>query len=134
KIANMGGGSTFAIVGPNRIEEWRFNGVDFDGFWSASCTLVEAKYGYRQFLEQDWLGRWQPREIVNSQSQGKQLDFMASTLADFPRQADRQYAAIESHIPPASLVWYFSDGVVRDYVGRAFSATRLPVQCIYEPF
>ncbi|WP_353980135.1 Tox-REase-5 domain-containing protein [Salinicola endophyticus] len=131
KIANMGSGPTFAIVGPNRIEEWQFNGVDFDGFWSARCTLVEAKYGYRQFLEQDWLGRWQPREIVNSQ--GNRLDFMSKALDEFPVQASRQQGAIANNIPPAQLSWYFSDNVVRDYTAERFMNRRLPTPCLYEP-
>ncbi|WP_157958701.1 Tox-REase-5 domain-containing protein [Salinicola sp. CPA57] len=132
KIANMGGGPTFAIVGPNRIEEWRFSSVDFDGFWSASCTLVEAKYGYRQFLEQDLDGNWEPRVIVNSR--GQRLDFMSKAIKGFPTQASQQYDAIKSNTPPAQLAWYFSDDVVRDYVSRVFLAARLPVPCIYEPF
>ncbi len=130
KIANMGGGPTFAIVGPNRIEEWRFSGVDFDGFWSASCTLVEAKYGYRQFLEQDLDGEWGPREIVNSS--GQRLDFMSKTFDKFTSQADRQHKTIESNMPPASLTWYFSDNIVRDYVSELFEDRELPVPCIYE--
>ncbi|KFF50094.1 hypothetical protein GY26_03900 [Gammaproteobacteria bacterium MFB021] len=132
KIANMGGGPTFAIVGPNRIEEWRFSGVDFDGFWSASCTLVEAKYGYRQFLEQDLDGEWGPREIFNRS--GRRLDFMTSTLEDFPRQAGRQQKTIDSNMPPASLIWYFSDEVVRNYVRRTFELRGVSVLCTHEPF
>lgn len=131
QIANMGGGPAFAIVGPNRIEEWRFGGVDFDGFWAASCTLVEAKYGYRQFLEQDWLGRWRPREIVNSG--GQKLDFMLKALEMFPEQASKQLRAIQPNMPPAQLLWYFSDEVVRDYVAERFANSGLPVPCIYEP-
>jgi len=132
KIAHMGGGPTFAIVGPNRIEEWRFSGVDFDGFWAASCTLVEAKYGYRQFLEQDWLGRWQPREIVNSQR--KHLDFMSKAIKGFPTQASQQYDTIKGNTPPAQLSWYFSNEVVRNYVEEQFNDRFLPVPCVYESF
>ncbi|SPJ33565.1 Tox-REase-5 domain-containing protein [Kushneria phyllosphaerae] len=131
KIANMGGGPHFATVGPNRIEEWKF-GVDFDGFWSASCTLIEAKYGYRRFLEQDLDGEWGPRLIVNSR--GKRLDFMSKTINGFPVQARQQYYTIEGNMPPAQLLWYFSDEVVRNYVDEQFNDSLLPVPCIYEPF
>lgn len=131
KIANKGGDPHFTIVGHNRIQEWKFAGVDFDGFWSPSCTLVEAKYGYRQFLEQDLDGIWGPKEIVNSR--GQRLDFMATILDDFPRQAGKQQKAIEGNMPPAQLLWYFSDDIVRDYVSKAFASARLRVPCVYEP-
>ncbi|MDH4571510.1 hypothetical protein CUR86_02870 [Salinicola acroporae] len=124
KIANMGGNPIFSIVGPNKIEEWKFNSVDFDGFWSASCTLVEAKYGYGSWLERNIEGEWQPRSIP----------FMSKLIDSFISEASAQSVAIRKNMPPATLNWFFSDSHVKELTEDEFSETGLIISCHLKGF
>ncbi|MBY5942402.1 restriction endonuclease fold toxin 5 domain-containing protein [Halomonas sp. DP5N14-9] len=121
-IANMGGGPFFGMAN-GRLQEWKYNGVDFDGFWSNSCTLVEAKKGYDKFLIKK--GKiWQPKDIP----------FMISTIDSFRIEAQSQIDAIEDSIPPATLRWYFSAHPTYLYFRKLFKGSRLGIECQFLPY
>jgi len=62
RIANLKAGPEKFAALPSgnkdqyQVTEWSYNGIsDFDGFWRAQCTLVEAKGNYDQFLDMPWV-------------------------------------------------------------------------------
>ncbi|MBY6029742.1 restriction endonuclease fold toxin 5 domain-containing protein [Halomonas sp. DP8Y7-1] len=122
-IANMGGGPFFNMVG-GRIQEWRYNGVDFDGFWSSSCTLVEAKKGYERFLSIDENG------IIR---EGK-VPFMITTIRNFITEAQAQVDAIAGSKPLATLRWYFSAQSVYLYFLDMFESRDMKIECYFLPY
>lgn len=132
QIANMGGYPHFAILGKNLVEEWKYRGTWFDGFWEFECTLVEAKHGYRTFLKRNDEGAWVPRTIVNSR--GESLDFLAKGLMDFTTAATRQMLLLADNTPPTTLIWFFSDVEVWRYCNKVFHRQKLRVKCVWEPF
>ncbi len=95
--------------------EWNYAGVDFDGFRSSECLLLEAKARYDQFFDEfdvpeDWWKGDQP--------------LMA--------EANRQSLAAQP-MPPTRLHWYFMQPVSYSYFSRIFAAMRLPIQTYYYP-
>ncbi|WP_454688232.1 restriction endonuclease fold toxin 5 domain-containing protein [Achromobacter aloeverae] len=67
-------------------EEWRWNGVDWDGFVPNQCLLQEAKANYDIFFE-----RWAVK---------------SGALDDLKEQLTRQAAALRPY-PSTRLRWYF---------------------------
>lgn len=114
----------FISLFPNGVE-WRYNGVDFDGFHLLRCALVEAKDRYAFMLCRvvdplDPLGiyvDWAPW----AQGSGK-----AALIAE----AARQLAAAIPR-PPISLEWYFSESVTAQVMELEFSRAGLPTAIIY---
>jgi hypothetical protein len=95
--------------------EWNFSGVDFDGFWSKDCTLVEAKARYDQFFSKETLEpKWffdtfgAPRMIAQAKTQ--------STVAN-PN-------------PPVGLNWYFMEPISYGYFSIIF-ADQFPTIKVY---
>ena len=41
-----------------RISEFKYAGVDFDGFWPSYCTFVEVKHGYGKDTPKTWRAGW----------------------------------------------------------------------------
>jgi hypothetical protein len=98
--------------------EWSFSGVDFDGFWSKNCTLVEAKARYDQFFSRATLEpKWffdtfsAPRIIVQAKTQ--------STVA-IPN-------------PPAGLNWYFMEPMSYGYFSKIFAKDFPKIQVYLQP-
>lgn len=69
--------------------EWRWAGLDFDGFKSALCQLQEAKGNYDQFFD----------------SKGQVKPFF-SGFKQMETQATSQSIVVRTN-PPSSLTWYF---------------------------
>ncbi|MBS8268883.1 hypothetical protein DYI26_09140 [Halomonas litopenaei] len=122
-VANMGGGPIFAMVN-GKIQEWKYRGVDFDGFWSNSCTLVEAKKGYERFFVVDDEGIITPRNIP----------FMESILEGFHDEADSQLVAIADSRPSATLRWYFSEKTVYLYFKIRYSFSGKNIESHFLPY
>lgn len=131
QIANKGGFPHFQIKGTNRIEEWLYKGIFFDGFWEPECTLVEAKCGYKKFFEQTVTGSWKLRTVVNSR--GEEFDFLSKQISKFADDALIQAAALQGNMPPARLYWFFSEIIVWNYCNRLFMRNGVPVSCFHEP-
>jgi hypothetical protein len=84
-----------------RIMEWQFAGYSWDGIEVVTCTLLEAKYGYDEFLEDDWQGGL-PRLKTWAIKAGIQV------FVDLVTQAGEQAARIAPFRPEVSLRWVFS--------------------------
>ncbi len=99
--------------------EWQFSGLDFDGFKSAECLLVEAKAEYDQFLEQQPDGSIAPKAWYAS--------FETKML---PQARTQAIAALQG--APARLHWYFQTPLAYQYMAPALRRT-IPLQPIYQP-
>jgi hypothetical protein len=78
--------------GPNFIDEWKYNTVEFDGFVSAQCLLQEAKGGYDRFFD-EW-GRPKPWWAYNVEEMIKKLT--GQVVVAVPR-------------PPVRLEWFWQE-------------------------
>lgn len=122
-IANMGGNPIFSMAN-GKVQEWKYNGVDFDGFWSYSCTLIEAKKGYESFFVRANDGSWIPGKVP----------FMGESLNAFLEQADEQSMTIGDNRPTASLRWYFSAQPTYQYFQELFRLSFIEVDCYFYPY
>ncbi|MCA0973659.1 restriction endonuclease fold toxin 5 domain-containing protein [Halomonas denitrificans] len=122
-IANMGGGPFFNMV-DGKIQEWKYNGVDFDGFWSSSCTLVEAKKGYEKFLIRGNDGEWIPGRAP----------FMETVLDNFNNEAELQIFALNDSRPQAKLRWYFSADPTYQYFQIIFELKDMQIETYLFPY
>lgn len=123
RIANRGGGPVFRLIPPNKLEEWFFRSVEFDGFWASSCTLVEAKHNYGVRFTQDSNETWHVEDVPWS-----------NPVPLFLIQASRQYYCILPYTPSASLHWYFSHPGVKELTSVEFEELNYIIACHYEPF
>lgn len=97
--------------------EWNFKGVDFDGFKSQMCLLLEAKARYDQFFELD----------------GTPKFFFTYTGAlNVMTQARAQSAVVWSS-PPSVLRWHFMQPISFKYFAKEFGTSFLPIQCVLTP-
>lgn len=99
----------------NLIEEWSFEGVDFDGLHPAECHLYETKHGYDGFLEQhDWSADGRPvlKPWVDAAA-GNPFEAMF-------KQARRQARTVKPHYPDVKLTWVFSHSITKVYVYQNF--------------
>jgi hypothetical protein len=102
-------------VGPGYITEWRFAGIDFDGFDSSQCILKEAKAKYDNFFDdygdpQEW---WK---------------------GDVPLMAEAtRQALVAKPTPPVQLRWYFMQPMSYRYFSKTFAAMRLTIETVYQP-
>lgn len=119
----MGGNPIFSMAN-GKVQEWKYNGVDFDGFWSYSCTLIEAKKGYESFFVRANDGSWMPGRVP----------FMQDTLDGFLDEANSQLIAIEDSRPSATLRWYFSAQPTYQYFQRRFRLSRMEIESNFYPY
>jgi hypothetical protein len=96
--------------------EWLHMGVYFDGFQSATCTLLEAKAKYEQFLD--------PRTDYTQ--------WRTWFRGDFLPEAIRQ-KAVASPCPPVFLHWHFMQNPVKQLAEAEFLAAGLQIQCFFTP-
>lgn len=97
--------------------EWHFEGVDFDGFKSAMCLLLEAKGFYDQFFGKDgspklFFGLFGEKKIM--------------------AQARVQSGVVWTS-PPALLQWHFQQPISFAHFARKFGSSLLPIQAFYTP-
>ena len=85
-------------IKPAWSEEWRWMGIDFDGFQPQECLMQEAKARYDQFVGRD----------------GMPLPFFEGFEARTD-QVKRQAAAVHAN-PPTRLLWYFMTPRARQYM------------------
>lgn len=99
--------------------EWQFSGLDFDGFKSAECLLIEAKANYDHFLERDADGDPEPKSWYSA--------FKLKML----RQAQAQaMAALRG--APARLHWCFQTPLAYEYMAPELKKL-VPLQPFYVP-
>ncbi|MGV1110370.1 Tox-REase-5 domain-containing protein [Xanthomonas translucens] len=90
------------LGGKNEITviEWLHGPIRFDGFWRPSCTAVEAKAHYKQFIDAE-TGELQPW-----------AGFKAPTIFDsWKKQVKNQKDYIDNLGSPAKLEWHFLESV-----------------------
>lgn len=87
--------------GPTYIDEWVFNGREFDGFVSAECLLKEAKGGYDQFFD-EW-GR--PKKWWTSNVVGMIEQIGSQSVVAMPR-------------PPIRLEWFWQEPLSYRYFSK----------------
>ncbi|ATB37090.1 hypothetical protein CYFUS_002511 [Cystobacter fuscus] len=98
--------------------EWVYMGVDFDGFQSATCTLLETKAKYEQFLDPGSnYTRWR---------------YWYEGDRDFLSQALRQ-KAVAQPCPPILLHWHFLQLLVKQFAEAEFLTAGLQIQCFLTP-
>ncbi|WP_084530919.1 restriction endonuclease fold toxin 5 domain-containing protein [Burkholderia sp. WSM2232] len=95
-------------------DEWKWQGIDFDGFMPAACMLQETKGDYDQFID-PFTGEVKP---------------FFSGFIGMQEQIVTQANAVNSH-PPARLTWYFMTPLARQLMLRVL--TRQRVLSVYEP-
>ncbi|KAB7765648.1 Tox-REase-5 domain-containing protein [Xanthomonas maliensis] len=89
RLRLLGGKNTITL------DEWQHGPLRFDGFWRPSCTAVEAKAHYKQFLTRT--GDLQPW-----------VQLHPPTVFDaWLRQVATQQAHIDQLGSPAKLEWHF---------------------------
>jgi hypothetical protein len=98
------------------LSEWKFNGVQFDGFVSGQCLLKEAKGRYDQFFDdfgtvRTWWSEGRDDLIDEAMRQG---------LAAQPR-------------PPTRLRWHFMQPVSYRFFSRIIRAAYPDVEVVFEP-
>lgn len=97
--------------------EWSFKGIDFDGFKSQACMLLEAKARYDQFFN----------------GEGKPKFFFEFTgLAKMMTQATTQSGIVETSLP-ASLHWHFMQPLSYRYLTEAFQESFFPIETHFTP-
>ena len=97
--------------------EWNFKAIDFDGFRSQACLLLEAKARYDQFFKSNG----EPKFFFTLLGAPKVMD-----------QARKQTAVIWSS-PPSQLHWHFMQPVSFKYFAEYFAEEFLPIQCFLTP-
>ena len=102
------------ITGFAPFTEWNFAGVDFDGFQSAPCLLLEAKAKYDQFFDDFGPFEW--------------------WKGDQPLMAEAtKQALVAKPMPPVQLHWHFMEPHSYAYFTRIFAAMRLTIETHYTP-
>lgn len=100
------------------FQEWSFLGIDFDGFRSSSCTLLEAKARYDQFFDPTTgTPKWFFRR------------FGSIRLIE---QARKQSRTILSS-PPANLHWHFMQPISQAYFTMEFLGNGFPIKTFLTP-
>lgn len=99
------------------LTEWKFGGVDFDGFDSGLCLLKEAKARYDQFFD-EW-GRFKYRF---------QGDIFAKMTAEAVTQNN---AAVPK--PPTQLQWNFMEPASYRYMSKVLSRAPPEIEVLYRP-
>lgn len=98
------------------LNEWFFNGVQFDGFESAQCLLKEAKGRYDQFFD-DF---------------GSVESFWFGGRDKLIGEAMRQGAAAQPR-PPTRLRWHFMQPVSYRFFSRIIQAAYPDVEVVFQP-
>nr|WP_297354504.1 restriction endonuclease fold toxin 5 domain-containing protein [uncultured Caldimonas sp.] len=101
------------ISGFPPYSEWQYAGVDFDGFRSAACLLLEAKARYDQFFYPE--------------SGDPKVFFQLFGVQRILMQANRQSEVVWAS-PPATLHWHFQQPLSFTFFSEAFAETLLPIQ------
>ena len=117
------------ISGFPRGVEYRYNGVDFDGFWRSVCTLVEAKDAYTQFMDV----RTSEGGVFSSAGI-RSVDWRDwfSGAGDLNVEARRQVAAAVPS-PPVLLQWHCSQIALTILLTEQFGAERISIVPQYTP-
>ena len=95
-------------------DEWKWEGIDFDGFMPDACMLQETKGNYDQFID-----------VLT----GLPKPFFTGFVG-MQEQILAQASVVQAN-PPARLTWYFMTPLARQYMLRVL--TRARVQSVYEP-
>lgn len=94
------------VTGFAPYTEWNFRSVDFDGFRSQQCMLLEAKARYDQFFDPE-------------DGQPKFFFTLSGGERKIVLQAQAQSAIVIAS-PPARLTWYFMQPISYRYFTRRF--------------
>jgi hypothetical protein len=95
-------------------EEWKWLGIDFDGFQPGECLLQEAKGNYDQFID---------GSIPGADDFFKGFDTMES------QAFDQAMEVMEN--PPARLKWYFQTPLTQKRMAPILAG--MGVQSVYQP-
>ena len=99
--------------------EWAYASMDFDGFKSAECHLLEAKANYDQFMTTDIHGAAIPK---------RWFTYFRDNMIPQARAQSRIAAAS----PPARLTWYFKTPMTYEYMAPKIGGFA-PLIPIYQP-
>ncbi len=89
------------------IEEWewrRGRTASWDGLDYAQCKLYECKLGYRDFLDEDLIGK-----RIAYQRRNPKKPWLGTLEDAFKKQMISQHAAFRPEWPKVMLEWVFSD-------------------------
>lgn len=98
--------------------EWLYQKVEFDGFRTAECRLLEAKARYDQFF--------------NKRTGEPKPFFMSVGVKRMINQARRHLLVVRTN-PPTTLTWFFMQPVSHRYFTRRFAALRFPIESLFQP-
>ncbi len=100
------------------INEWQFAGYSWDGIEPGPCIMLETKYGYDDFLQDDWGGS-APRLRDWAIRAG------AEVFVNLVGQAGRQLGHLAPFRPEVGLKWVFSHQRVMIYVFSLFNEAKI---------
>ncbi|OMS91789.1 hypothetical protein AQ749_29785, partial [Burkholderia pseudomallei] len=95
-------------------EEWRWLGVDFDGFQPGECLLQETKGNYDQFLD----------------GSIPKADQWFDGFRSMQDQIIAQGTVVRAN-PPARLMWYFATPLAQKKMATALA--RMGIPSVYQP-
>lgn len=105
------------VTGMPPFQEWSFLGIDFDGFRSSDCALLEAKARYDQFFDASGKPKW---------FFGR---FGSIRLIEQARKQSRATLASA----PANLHWHFMQPKSHAFFASEFSDNGFPIATFLTP-
>jgi hypothetical protein len=102
---------------PGCLTEWRWMGIDFDGFESSQCLLKEAKSSYDQFFAA-------PNEFRYPFQQRIFQDMLVRSVAQ---------DAVAQPKPPVQLHWHFMEPMSFAYMAPRISRMAPQIRVIFQP-
>jgi hypothetical protein len=102
---------------PAGLTEWRWMGIDFDGFESDRCLLKEAKSSYDQFFAA-------PGEF--------RYPFQQRIFEEMLARAEAQDVVAQPK-PPVQLHWYFMEPMSFQYMVPLMRLATPQIRVIFQP-
>lgn len=99
------------------LSEWKFNGVQFDGFDSSQCLLKEAKARYDQFF--DDLGEYK-------------FEFSQKIFDKMLAEAISQNG-VAIPKPPVALRWHFMEPISYRFMMKILREATPQIEVVYMP-
>lgn len=105
------------ITGFAPYTEWNFEGLDFDGFKSSECLLLEAKAKYDQFFDDD----------------GDPDTFFQAIGSEKILSQAKKHSIIAQTNLPSRVHWHFMQPKSKQYFSRQFAKNAFSITTFLTP-
>lgn len=102
---------------PGYLSEWKFSGVQFDGFDSSQCLLKEAKARYDQFFDDFGEYKFEFSQRIFDKMLGEAISQNAVAV---PK-------------PPVALRWHFMEPVSYRFMMKILREATPQIEVVYMP-